>query len=106
MFQPSPSQTPNSPPPPPIVINNIEIKTVDKFCYLDSTVTSSESLNAEVMQRFGKASAALGRLTKILWQDYGIRLSTTFVVYRTVVLCTPLYCYETWITYRWHTSTS
>ena len=66
MFQPSPSKTANAPPPPPIVINNIEIKTVDKFCYLGSTVTRSVSLDAEVMQRFGKASAAFETLTKRL----------------------------------------
>ena len=57
MFQPSPSQTANAPPPPPIVINNIEI-TGDCGQVLGSTVKSSGSLGAGVMQRFGKASAA------------------------------------------------
>ena len=45
MFRPSPSQAANAPPPPPIVINNTVIKTVDRLCYLGSTVTSSGSLN-------------------------------------------------------------
>ena len=66
MFQPSPSQTANAPPPPPIVINNIEIKTVDKFCYLDSTVTRSVSMDADLMQCFGKESEAFETLTKRL----------------------------------------
>ncbi|XP_078593825.1 uncharacterized protein LOC144871797 [Branchiostoma floridae x Branchiostoma japonicum] len=100
MFQPSPSQAANVPPPPPIVINNTEIKTVDKFCYLGSTITSSGSLDAEVMQRIGKASVAFGRLTKRLWQDHGIRLSTKIAVYKAVVLSALLYCCETWTTYR------
>ena len=94
MFQPSP--------PPPSVINNTEIKTGDKFCYLGSTVTSSGSLDAEVMQRIGKASAAFGRLTKRLWQDHGIHLSTKNAVYRALVLCALLYCCETLTTYRRH----
>ena len=102
MSQPSPSQAANAPPPPPIVINNTEIKTVDKFCYLGSTVTSSGSLDADVVQRIGKANAAFGRLTKRLWQDHGIRLSTKIAVYRAVVLCALLYCCETWTTYRRH----
>ena len=102
MFQPSPPQAANAQPPPPIVVNNTVIKTVDKFCYLGSTVTSSGSLDNEVMQRIGKASAAFGRLTKRLWQDHGIRLSTKIAVYRAVVLCALMYCCETWTTYRRH----
>ncbi|ROT82725.1 putative RNA-directed DNA polymerase from mobile element jockey-like [Penaeus vannamei] len=102
MFQPSPSQAANAPPPPSIIISNTEIKTVDNFCYLGSTIMSSESLGSEVMLRIGKASAAFGQLTKRLWQDRGIRLSTKISVYRAVVLSTLLYCCETWTTYRRH----
>ncbi|KAI8516013.1 hypothetical protein Bbelb_068260 [Branchiostoma belcheri] len=102
MFQPPPSLAATVPLPPPIVINNTEIKTVDKFCYLGSTITSSGSLDAEVTQRIGKASVAFGRLTKRLWQEHGIRLSTKIAVYIAVVLSTLLYCCETWTTYRRH----
>lgn len=102
MFQPSPSLADTVPPPPPITINNTEIKTVDKFCYLGSTVSNSGSLDDEVMQRIRKASVAFGRLTKRLWKDRGIRLSTKIAVYKAVVLSTLLYCCETWTTYRRH----
>ena len=102
MFQPSPSQADNAPRPPPIIINNTEIKTVDKFCYLGSTLTSSGSLDAEVMQRIGKASAAFGRLSKRLWHVHGIHLSTKIAVYRAVVLSALLYSCDTWTTYCRH----
>ncbi|CAH1261491.1 Hypp2372 [Branchiostoma lanceolatum] len=82
MFQPSLSQAANVPPPPPVVISDTEIKTVGKFCYLGSTMTSSGSLNVQVKQRIGKASAAFGRMTKSLWHDHGIRLSTKIAVYK------------------------
>ncbi|KAI8510833.1 hypothetical protein Bbelb_117490 [Branchiostoma belcheri] len=79
-----------------------EIKTVDTFCYLGSRIMSSGSLDAEVTQRIGKASVAFGRLSKRLWQDHGIRLSTKIAVYIAVVLSTLLYWCETWTTYRRH----
>jgi len=70
MFQPSPSQAANAPPPPSIIISNTEIKTVDNFCYLGSTIMSSESLGSEVMLRIGKASAAFGQLTEALARQW------------------------------------
>ncbi|XP_069989480.1 uncharacterized protein [Penaeus vannamei] len=92
----------NAPPPTPIIIHNTEIKTVDNFCYLGSTIMSSGSLDVEVMLRIGKASVALGQLTKRFSQDRGIHLSTKIVVYRAMVLSTLLCCCETWTTYRRH----
>ena len=89
-------------PPPPVVINNTDIKTVSKFCYLGSTISMSGSLDAEVTMRIAKASAAFGRLTKRLWQEHGIKTSTKIAVYRAVVLSALLYCCETWTTYRRH----
>ena len=50
----------------------------------------------------GKAGAAFGRLTKRLWDDHGIRLSTKIAVYRAVVLTTLLYGCESWTLHRLH----
>ncbi|KAL8624037.1 hypothetical protein ACOMHN_041627 [Nucella lapillus] len=86
--------------PPPVIINNTEIKSVDKFCYLGSNISSNGSLDAEVMLRISKASSAFGRLSKRLWQDHGIKLHTKVAMYRVVVLSALLYCCETWTTYR------
>ncbi|XP_037782326.1 uncharacterized protein LOC119578773 [Penaeus monodon] len=58
MLQPSPSQAANIP-PPPIVINHTEIKTMEKFCYLGSTVTSNGSLDTEMMQCIRKANCRI-----------------------------------------------
>ena len=49
MLQPLLSQAAREQQPLPIIINSTEIKTVDKFCYLGSIITSSGSLDAEVM---------------------------------------------------------
>ncbi|XP_061904777.1 uncharacterized protein LOC133650969 [Entelurus aequoreus] len=100
--QPSPLHAADAPQPPHIIINNTEIKTVEKFCYLGSIVTSNGTLDAEMMQRIGKASTAFGRMAKRLWRIHGIRLSTKIAVYRAVVLSALLYCCETWTTYRRH----
>ena len=95
MFQEAPSCT-KAPPPPPITIDGTELKSVEKFCYLGSTVCSNGSLDAEIALRISKASSAFGRLSKRLWQVKGIRLCTKIATYKAVVLSALLYCSETW----------
>ena len=61
---------------PKILINNTAINSVEKFKYLGSVVCNNLSLDAEVSLRIANASAAFGKLTKRLWNDNGIRLTT------------------------------
>ena len=102
MYQPARAQHSGNPSPPAIKIDDTEIKSVDKFCYLGSTICSSGTLDAEVTLRIAKASAAFGRLNNELWNDKGITFSTKINTYRAVLLTTLLYCCETWTTYRRH----
>ena len=76
------------------------LKVVDKFCYLGNVLSSDAGIDDDIGNRLGKAGAAFGRLTKRLWDDHGIRLSTKIAVYRAVVLTTLLYGCETWTLYR------
>ena len=56
----------------------------------------------EVNARVAKASKAFGRLRGSIWDRSAIRLDTKLKVYRSVVLPTLLYAYETWTVYRRH----
>ena len=78
------------------------LKVVDKFCYLGSVLSSDAGIDDDIGNRLGKAGAAFGRLTKRLWEDHGIRLSTKIAVYRAVVLTVLLYGCESWTLYRRH----
>ena len=50
----------------PIVTNGIEIESVEKFCFLGSTLCNNWSLDTEVAQYITKASSAFGLLTQTL----------------------------------------
>ena len=52
-----------------IKIDDTDIKSVDIFCYLGSTICSNGSLDAEVILHIAKASAAVIRLNNRLWKD-------------------------------------
>ena len=66
------------------------------------TVSLSENamIDDDISDRLRKASASLGRLTKCLWNERGVCLSTKINVYCAVVLTTLLYGCETWNPYR------
>ena len=59
-------------------------------------------IDDEVNARIAKASAAFGRLRGSIWDRSGIRLDTKLKVYRSVVLPTLLYAFETWTVYQRH----
>ena len=71
------------------------LQVVDMFIYLGSTLSGVVHIDDEVNARIAKVSAAFGRLRGILWDRSGIRHDTKLKVYRSVVLPTLLYAYET-----------
>ena len=87
MLQSSNRQTHSA---PVIKAGDTFLKAVDKFCYLGSVLSSAANIDDDVSARLAKASAAFGRLSKRLWNDHGIRLSTKIAVYKAVVLTTLL----------------
>ena len=47
---------------PKITINNYELEVLEKFIYLESTITSKFSLERELYRRIGMAASAFSRL--------------------------------------------
>jgi len=78
------------------------LQFVDKFCYLDSIISSDGSLDRKVTHHIAKASAPFGHLRSRLWNEDGVPLKTKIDVYCTVVLSILLYSCETWTIYRRH----
>ena len=99
LCQPAPTANPQD---PTVVIENTQLKNVDHFKYLGSTISSSGSLDKEIEARISKASQALGRLRKKVLNQHNISLSTKLKVYNAVVLPSLLYGSETWTLYRKH----
>ena len=99
LHQPAPGKPYNE---PSIVVNGEQLKAVDKFTYLGSTLSRNATIDDEVQCRLGKASAAFGRLSQQVWNRRGIRLETKLKVYRAAVMTTLLYGSESWTVYSRH----
>ena len=102
LFQPAPDSIPQPPQPPCITSDGTQLKNVDTFKYLGSTISSDGTLDKEIAARIQKASQALGKLRNKVLQHKDIRLSTKLKVYNAVVLSSMLYGCETWTLYRRH----
>ena len=87
---------------PNITIKGQQLKVVEKFTYLSSTLSKSIVMDDEVNTRLARVSAAFGWLNRNAWNRRGISEATKIKVYRAVILTTlPNGC-ETWTTYQWH----
>ena len=87
---------------PKISIKGQRLNAVDKFTYLGSTLSRNVVIDDEINTRLAKASAALGRLYKNVWDRRGITSMTKIKVYKAVVLTTLLYGCESWTVYQRH----
>ena len=83
LVQPAPNTTH---PQPVITIDEVQLKCVDSFKYLGSTISADGSLDKEITSGIQKASQAIGRLRVKVLQQKGITLSTKLKIYRAVVL--------------------
>ena len=88
--------------PPAIFIEGQQLKAVELFKYLGSIVSNDASLDADIIARIAKATAAFGRLTKRLWNNRDIRLETKVSVYRAAVVTSLLFGCEAWALTRGH----
>ena len=82
--------------PPAIAIEGKKLNAVEDFKYLGSIISNSASIDAEINARIAKATSAFARLTKRLWRNKDIRLSTKVSVYKAAVITSLLYGCETW----------
>uniref|UniRef100_A0A183SMX7 Reverse transcriptase domain-containing protein n=1 Tax=Schistocephalus solidus TaxID=70667 RepID=A0A183SMX7_SCHSO len=88
MAQPPPSAEYNT---PQINVNGAQIKNVETFAYLGSTLSRNTRIDDEVAQWISNASQAFGRLRASVWKRHGVQLNTKLKMYKVVVLKTPLY---------------
>ena len=82
--------------PPVVTIEGNQLKAVENFKYLGSTISNDASFDVEINTRIARATAAFGRLTKRLWSNRNIRLDTKIGVYKAAVITTLLYGCGTW----------
>ena len=89
--------TEDSSPPSPILLHPEcdPIEVVPSFQYLGSTVSDDCTVDAEVSVRITKASKAYGSLSRILWHQRKIKLTTKLRIFASVVLSSLLYGLET-----------
>ena len=90
---------------PSIHIRGQQLKSVQSFRYLGSTLSSSATIDDEITHRISQANASYGRLRSRVFNDHDIRLETKIRVYESVVLSSLLYGCETWTMYSRHLKT-
>ena len=84
---------------PSISIGDCTLDVVEDFTYLGSNISSNLSLDTELNMRIGKASAAMARLTKRVWENTMLTIKSKTQVYQACVLSTLLYSCESWTLY-------
>ena len=80
-------------------IGDYTLNVVEEFTYLGATVNTKLSLDSEINKRIGKASAAMAKLSKKVWENKKLTTRTKMMVYQACVLSTLLYGAESWTTY-------
>ncbi|VDL88721.1 unnamed protein product [Schistocephalus solidus] len=96
MHQPPPSAEYNA---PRSNVKGAQLKNVEIFAFLGSTLSRYMRIDDEVAQRISKASQAFGRLQASVWNRHSIHLNTKLKMYKAGVLMTLLYRVETWTVY-------
>ena len=99
LFQIAPVTSPQQ---PCINIDGTQLKNVESFKYLGSTISSDWTLDMETSARIKKASHAFGRLRNKALQHKRVCLSTKLKFYTAIVFPSLLYGCETWNVYHRH----
>jgi len=71
--------------------DNTVLKSVEKFCYLGSFLSSTISVDSDISSHLAKAGCEFGKLQRRLWSEHDVSRETKVAMYRTVVLTTLLY---------------
>ena len=104
--QPEKTEVLYQPPPgesycePNILINNTRLNAVEHFTYLGSVMSNDATTDKDLDNHLSKASRSFGRLSKTVWQDHYLRISTKLKVYGAVIIPTLIYGAESWVQYR------
>nr|VZI37565.1 unnamed protein product [Spirometra erinaceieuropaei] len=90
IHQPPPNTVPPPNVSPQISVNGSQLQVVANFPYLDSTLSRSTKIDADIARRISKASQAFGRLQSTVLNSHGLQLSTKLKMYKAVILPTLL----------------
>lgn len=63
-------------------------------------MSNDATTDKDLDNRLSKASRSFGHLSKRVWQDHCLRISTKLKVYRAVIIPTLLYGAKSWVLYR------
>ena len=81
----------DAPAPPSISIDGEVLEATDHFTYLGSAITSNLSLDREIDRPIAKDTGVLVKLSKRLWDNKQLSLTTKLKVYHAFVVSTLLY---------------
>ncbi|VDK80087.1 unnamed protein product [Dibothriocephalus latus] len=70
---------------PRIKIDGAELKNVDIFTYLGSTLSRNTKIDDKVARRISTVSQACGRLQAFVWNRHGLQMSTKLKTYKATV---------------------
>ena len=85
--------------PSPITLNQATLPVTTNFTYLGSIISSDCSVDTEIINRIGKASASFGQLRERVYLNRDLSIKTKMSVYNAIVLAILLYGCETWALY-------
>ena len=82
--------------------NDINIEQVTQFKYLGSILNSDNTVNTEVESGINKASQVFRSLSRLVWYQRKIKVSTKLKLFKAVIIPTLLYGSETWNVLQCH----
>ena len=85
---------------PHFTLNQHPLKEVPQFTYLGSVISNNCSINDEVVRRIALASNSFGKLSRRVFLNRNLTISTKRAVYQAVVLSILLYGCESWAPYQ------
>ena len=72
--------------PSPITLNQATLPGTTNFTYLGSIISSDCSVDTEIINRIGKASASFGQLRERVYLNRDLSIKTKMSVYNAIVL--------------------
>ena len=76
--------------------DDTNIQRVSQFKYLGSILRSDNSVDAEVESRINRAAQVFSSISRLVWYQNKIKVSTKIKLFKSVIIPTLLYGSETW----------
>ena len=89
-------QSENHPANARLIVNGNELQNISRFKYLGSIFSDECGLDDEVQRRIGSSTASFGRLSKSVFYNRDLRLTTKIKVHQAICLSVLLNGCETW----------